>query len=546
MKVVLLALSSRYIHLSPAPYYLAAALGNMPATVLDHSVGEPKEKILADILDEKPDVLGLSVYIWNISLLKSLIPEIKRSLPETLIVLGGPEVSYNVAETLTLFPYTPILSGEGEVPFLRLVEALKAGAPFDTVPACSYIKKDGSMHLSEPYIGTETPKSPRFAGYAEALKGRIAYIEASRGCPFACAFCLSGRCGGVRYFDMESVKADILALGKVSRMVKFIDRTFNADRGRALDIFRFILSHYGGDIPKGTCFHFEIAGELLDEETLLFLENAPHGVFRFEIGIQSFHSPTLKAIHRSPNTEKLLNNIQRLTRKGNVIVHVDLIAGLPKEDLATFKESFNTAYALSPHMLQLGFLKLLHGAPMREKRELYPCEYKADPPYEVTSTPWLSEKDLQALHTAEHALDRFYNSHRYTRTLSLWKREPFELFLLLGQALQNAKDPLTLDEEISLIYHFFANAGIEESTLRDALLLDFLATNSSRLTPTVLRREDKRLKAIKGTLAERFPVKSGTRRAVALLRDGQAAFVDYTEKDPVSGEYPLAILSIPI
>ena len=544
MKVVLLALSSRYIHLSAAPYYLASELSGYDACVLDHSVNETAESILSDILSHKPDVLGLSVYIWNISFLRTLVPKIKEALPKTHIVLGGPEVSYNVKETLRDFPYAFILSGEGEIPFRLFGEAARDNASFDTVPACSYIKNDGSMRSSDAYIGEGTPKSPLLSGYAEALKGRIAYIEASRGCPYTCAFCLSGRCGGVRFFNMESVKADILALSNVSRTLKFVDRTFNANRSRTLELLRFILSHYGKEIPEGTCFHFEIAGELLDEETLSLLETAPRGVFQTEIGIQSFHAPTLKAIHRSSKIERLVKNVRRLLEAGNIHVHIDLIAGLPEEDLSTFKESFRKAYALSPHMLQLGFLKLLHGAPMREKRELFPCEFTADPPYEVTSTPWISEEELLLIHTVEKALDRFYNSRRYTRTLSLYKDEPFGLFLALGERLDTEEKPITLDGEISLIYQLFKELGIDENALRDALLLDFLSTNSSRLTPTVLRREDARLKRVKQDLAVRFPVQNGVRRAVALLSGERVAFVDYIQKDSVSQSYPVRVFPL--
>lgn len=543
MKVVLLALSSRYIHLSPAPYYLAAALDGYDVTVLDHSVNEPMEAVLADILSSKPELLGLSAYIWNITTLKALVPAVKKASPETHIVLGGPEVSYNVRETLSSFPYALVLSGEGEEPFRLLCDALREEAPIDGIPACSFVKKDGTLHLGEPYVGTGTPKSPLKAGYAEALHGRIAYIEASRGCPFSCAFCLSGRCGGVRYFDSDAVKSDILALSRASRTVKFIDRTFNADRTRTKDLLSFILSHYGKEIPNGTRFHFEIAGELLDDEIFTLLKKAPHGAFQMEIGVQSLCPETLKAIRRSPRTERLCENVRRLIRLGNVHVHIDLIAGLPHEGLPSFRESFDGAYALSPHMLQLGFLKLLHGAPMREEPERYPVSFTKEPPYEVTETPALSKADLALIHTAEKALDRLYNSHRYPRTLALWQGSPFALFCALGEALKAQKDK-TLDGEITLVYRFFAAHGIDESTLRDAMLLDFISQNSSRLTPTVLRREDVRLKKVKSALKLQYPEQKGIRRAVALLSQDRVAFTDYTEKDPLGKGYPTRVLSL--
>lgn len=545
MKVVLLALSSRYIHLSPAPYYLAAELCGYDVCVLDHSVNEKKEAVLDDIVSHAPDVLGLSVYIWNISYLKDLLPEIHHALPACRIVLGGPEVSHAQKETLLRFPFIDaVLSGEGEIPFRLLCDAIAEGKDFDSVPACSYIQKDGSIKISDPFVGEGTPKSPLSAGYGEALKGRIAYIEASRGCPFRCAFCLSGRCGGVRLFDLEQIKADILALAAKSKTVKFIDRTFNADRRRAKELFSFILSHYGKEIPHGTRFHFEIAGELLDEETFSLLKSAPRGAFQMEIGVQSLREETLRAIHRPANLACLKENIARLLSSGNIHVHIDLIAGLTGEDFSAFQESFNGAYRLSPHVLQCGFLKLLHGAPMRENPEEYPCEYESEPPYEVKSTPWLSHEELSLIHTAEEALDRLYNSRRYTRTLALFKGSPFSLFLSLGERLRAMPQGAPLGEEMILVYEFLKEKGIEEEALRDAMLLDFIATNSSRLTPAPLRREDARIKGVRRALSLLYPEKKGVRRALCLLSGNRCAFVDYTEKDTLSKEYPLFVLPI--
>ena len=543
MKVVLLALSSRYIHLSPAPYYLAAELEDYETVVLDHSVNEKKEDVLASIISEAPDVLGLSVYIWNLSYLKVLLPELHKALPFCHIVLGGPEVSYAQKETLLSFPFVrAVLSGEGEVPFRLLCDAIKNGENFDKIPSASYIKRDGSMKIGQAFVAEETPKSPLRAGYGEALKGRIAYMEASRGCPFRCAFCLSGRCGGVRFFNIEEIKADILALAKISKTIKFIDRTFNADRKRARDIFSFILSRYGEEIPLGTSFHFEIAGELLDEQTLLLLKKAPPGVFRVEIGVQSFHARTLLAIQRSDRLSLLKENIARLLSLGNVHVHIDLIAGLPEEDLETFKKSFDEAYLLSPHMLQCGFLKLLHGAPMREEPEKYPCVFNQEPPYEVQSTPWLSETELSLIHTAEYALDRLYNSHRYRRTLALFGGSPFSLFLSLGERLMALSPRATLEDEMTLVYRFFEERGTDTEALRDAMLLDFISTNSSRLMPKVLRREYERQGRIKEALCSLYPSKKGVRRAIVFLSGGRVAFADYEKKEELTAEYPVKIL----
>ncbi len=552
MNVTLLSLNSRYIHLSPAPYYLAAALLDTPhfVKILDRNVNEREEEVLKEVLRLSPDILGVSVYIWNLTYLRSLLPKIKAALPHTRIVLGGPEVSYNAEQTLCDIPEADaVLSGEGEAPFRAYCDTVCLGGQLSAVAGLSF-REDGRVVLGTPYIGSGTPKSPLDAGYAEALKGRIAYIEASRGCPFSCAFCLSGRCGGVRYFEIEQVKRDLLRLSCESRTVKFVDRTFNADRARAREILSFILSHYGKEIPRGTCFHFELSGELLDEETLALFRTAPRGALQAEIGVQSFHAPTLRAIHRSAHTERLSENIRRLLKGGNVHVHIDLIAGLPEEGLADFEKSFDLAYALSPHMLQLGFLKLLHGAPLREQGEKYPCAFSKDPPYEVTSTPMLSEDDLAVIHEAEKGVDRIYNSGRYRRTLALWEQEgsessPFRLFRALGESLRLLPAGYTLNDEINALYTFFLNQGLTADALRDAMLLDFISVNSSRLMPSALRRDDPLYGRVKDALSRLYPEKKGVRRAVILLASRrEAAFVDYTEKDPVTHAYPVTSLTI--
>lgn len=559
MKIALLALGSRYIHLSPAPFYLAAAMkgSGHSVEVLDHSVNEPIEKVLADITARKPDLLGLSVYIWNLTYLKKMLPALKKELPSVSIVLGGPEVSYNAEETLLAFPMADaVLSGEGEVPFRAYCESLAAGESPSSVLGCSYRTERG-IFVAAPYVGEGTPPSPLDGGYAEALQGRIAYIESSRGCPFSCAFCLSGRCGGVRYFDLDRVKADLLVLAQNSKTVKFIDRTFNADRARAKEIISFILAHYGKEIPEKTCFHFEIAGELLDAETVALLQNAPRGLFQAEIGVQSFHPETLRAIRRSANTERLEQNVCALLKQNNVHVHIDLIAGLPNEDLATFAKSFDRAFSLHPHMLQLGFLKLLHGAPLREESSKFDCSFSAEPPYEVKSTHVLSKEDLALLHVCELGCDRVYNSGRYRRTVALWEKTcrenrlcadaetPFRLFLGLGRALRDLPKGATLGDEITAVFFAFASIGIDENALRDAMLTDLIATNSSRLMPAVLRREHPCLGRVKQELSRRFPLAKGIRRAFFITAQTQEiVFADYLERDAVTEEYPIRTLPL--
>ena len=466
MNILLLSLNSRYIHVTPAPYALGAgvlAYSKHPhaVRVMDRTVNDGEEKLTALVCAEKADLYAFSVYIWNVSLVTRLVQAVRREHPTARILLGGPEVSYDVPHFFSVLPEADyILSGEGERPFALLADALEEGKEPSGIVGCSYRKADGTLHIALPYIAEDDPPSPLTFGYGEALKGRIAYIETSRGCPFSCAFCLSGRTGGVRFFGLEGVKKDILALVKGgSKTVKFVDRTFNADRARARELFSFLLAERGRGIPADVCFHFEMAGELLDEETLSLLAKVPKGYFQMELGLQSFHAPTLRAIHRSARTEALCENVRRLLAHGNIHVHLDLIAGLPMEGLSSFENSFDHAFSLRPHMLQVGFLKLLRGAPLRESREEYPCAYAEAPPYTVLSTPCLTEEDLAVIRLVELGCDRLYNSRRYLKTvermLSDGALSPFRLFLLAGQALNALPIGYTLNDEVALIFNIF-------------------------------------------------------------------------------------------
>lgn len=548
MRAVICGINSQYIHSSLAPWCLLAGVRayapSVSAEVVEGTVNESLDAVFARIMEKAPQVVSFSCYIWNIETVLRLTERLKRAVPELRVVLGGPEVSYRAGSLLNEQPSVDyVLSGEGERPFAMLLTALDGTTSFADVPGLCY--RDGDVIVEgEPYVTNELPPSPYCAEYMETLGGRIAYLETSRGCPFSCAFCLSGRCGGVRHYPLERAQREILLLANSgAKTVKFVDRTFNADRKRALAILRFIREHYDVDIPRGVCFHFEIAGDLLDEDTLTVLSEAPAGLFQMEIGIQSFHAATLTAISRKTDMERLECNIRRLLACQTVHVHIDLIAGLPKEDLSIFAESFNTAFALSPHMLQLGFLKLLHGAPMREQREIYPCEFCAQPPYEVSRTPWMSGEELQLLHRIEGVLDRLYNSGRFRRTLryllDATGYTPFDLLNTLSDHLPQER--VSLDAYTERVFVAgCALDGVDAEALRGCMVCDRIATNPSGILPLCLRADEterKRLKRLADT-DERFRRPESVKRGTAYV-DGRLVYADYTAPHPVNGEYPL-------
>jgi len=333
----------------------------------------------------------------------------------------------------------------------------------------------------------------------------------------------------------------MVALAKSgTQTIKLVDRTFNANRKRAYELFEFIINNR--EDFKDVCFHFEIAGDILDDETLNLLKTAPIGAIQFEIGLQSFNAKTLEAINRKTNINVLKQNIMKVLETFNIHTHIDLIAGLPFEDWESIIESFNTAFNLKPHMLQFGFLKILHGSPMGENRDDFPCEFSKNPPYEVTETPWLSKEELISLHKAESALDRIYNSGRFRRTLDYLLNfyTPFELFYEFGKESYGKK--LSLDEYTTLMFEFFSkNKKVDLKVLRDVMVCDRLATNSSGVIPKVLQIKDENLKKIKS----RVPKSIGLKRSFAILYSENAfVYVDYTNKNPITGEYHLNKLPI--
>lgn len=536
MDIVILALNSKYIHSALAPWYFKAEVPS--AEVVEHTVNEDIETVVADILARKPRLLAVSVYIWNVAYAEELLQCVKASSPQTVTVVGGPEVSYNAGEVLARCSAVDyVISGEGEVPFAELCKYILYGIKSD-LPGVSY-----AGVLADLYVGSGTPKSPYTEEYFEALRGRIAYFESSRGCPYSCAYCLSGRCEGMRFFDIDYVRDNLVKLAQSgTKTIKFVDRTFNADRRRALEIFSFIATESGRSFPSDVCFHFELSGDLLDDETISFLQTVPDGLFQFEIGIQSFYPDTIKAIRRKTESETLKHRIRQLVDMGRAHIHTDLIAGLPYEGYEDFKNSFDEAYSLGADMLQLGFLKILHGTELEDRAAEYGLGYTRTPPYEVYETPWLSREEFAKLKITENAVDRLHNSGRFRRVIKLCLSRfdrAYDFFYECGKVIQPR---CGLDDMTNALYAFLCEKlphMAEE--IRDAFVCDRLATNSSRGLPKALHRADSRLAEIKRKLnADETTAKNPhIRRSIAILyHANMAVYADYENKNN-RGEYLL-------
>ncbi len=546
MKTVICALNSKFVHSCLAPWYLKAKLNElypqMQCQILEGTINEREDEILKRILDSDAELVAFSTYIWNVGLVLSISKRLKEKTG-VKILLGGPEVSYNAREILEENPFVDfVISGDGEVPFARLC----GEETLSKIDGLCYRNGD-EIVIKEPFVMSEEPPNPYTREYFGALNGRIAYLETSRGCPYHCAFCLSGRCGGVRFFDMERAKRDIIALASSgAKTIKFIDRTFNADKKRARELFEFIINSCGDKIPQNVCFHFEIEGDILDDDTISILSNAPVGLIQMEIGLQSFNKETLDAIDRKTNLDKLCENVKKLLLPQNIHIHIDLIAGLPYEGLESFKNSFNKAIALKPHMLQLGFLKLLHGATLREEQGRHSCTYDDAPPYEVKSTKWLSQKELEELHILEDLFDRFYNSHRFSRineyALSL-TQNPFNFYTGLAVFVKNNEKSRTLDELSRLVLDYICSLdGANKNLVRDLMAMDRLATNKMGALPEHLKVHSPKLKTFLNELEKDPATKrpNGIKRAITLLLSEESfVYVDYDLKNSVSGEYKI-------
>ncbi len=418
MKILLTTLNSKYVHSNLALKYLYTVTAGeySDLDVREFTINNDPNYIYTELVRANYDMICFSCYLWNIEQIKPLAADLKKACPELVIVLGGPEVSFTGPEFMQANPWADfIICGEGEYPFYRFMQVIAAKNPqFDTVPGLIY-RQNGKIFVNSLVEPLDMNLIPFPYSVLDCEEDRVVYYESSRGCPFGCTYCLSATEKRVRALDLERTKADLgYFLYKKVMQVKFIDRTFNYDRTRAYEIFKYLIENDNGV----TNFHFEICADLLDDETLRLLARARKGLFQMEIGIQSTNPETLAAIGRKENVYPVLYNTERLVALGNIHTHVDLIAGLPFETYELFRRSFNKVYALGADAFQLGFLKVLAGTPLAAEKEKYGIIHRDRAPYEVISTNYMSASDLARLKMIENMLDIFYNRGGFSETIA--------------------------------------------------------------------------------------------------------------------------------
>ncbi|HIJ86121.1 MAG TPA: DUF4080 domain-containing protein [Desulfuromonadales bacterium] len=486
MKILLTTLHAKYSHASLALPCLAAYCRDIPDadfTIREWTVNEPREHLLKLVMAEQADLIAFSCYIWNIELTLKVISDIKMIVPETMIVLGGPEVSFGIFDLMHDNPAVDfVIKGEGEETFRQLIIALLDDPISLRQERLAEIENlffsDGSDTAAGPLRRTQllldSLPSPFAAGLVDLAKPLV-YYETSRGCPFSCAFCLSSVEGAVRSFSLERIQKDLLFLMTSGvAQIKLVDRTFNYDATRADTIWAFILEH-----NRGSRFHFEIAADLLTEKNLLTLARVPEQTFHFEIGVQSSSAETLEQVGRTADLERIFANVRRLKAETRIELHLDLVAGLPGEDYPRFLESLQAIAALKPDMIQIEPLKVLKGAPMRSIAARDGYAFSAAPPYTILHNPWLSYQDICRIETIGRLLDLFSRHGGLRAAFTVLERHtPFSgiLDLMARQAGTENLSSLSCRR----VFELFARlaealllVAEERARLHDALFFDY-------------------------------------------------------------------------
>lgn len=407
MKVLLVAMNASYVHTNLAVRLLRAST-KRPVALLEMTINESKDVMLQKILREKPDAILYSAYIWNWSQIQMLGRYIRKAFPHIKQYVGGPEVTYDSAERMKTEPWIDgILRGERERSFDVFLACLEGGAHRRQVPGLVY-RKDGeifSVPLKDTFAISELP-----AGYEEeALDHRIVYYESMRGCPYHCSYCLSSEDDHVRYRSVDEIKEHMRRIFHTgTQLVKFVDRSFHIRPERTKEILRFFID----EAPKDMCIHFEMNLEHMTADVAEVINEAPAGLFQIEAGIQSVNSEVNRRIHRSTNLEKMKKAMDLIDRD-KVHIHVDLIVGLPGENMESFLNGFDRVVPLHAKKIQIGFLKLLRGTELRRRAEEFHIIYDDEPPYEVIRTDVLSGEEVLLLKNFAAVVENYYDEDAF-------------------------------------------------------------------------------------------------------------------------------------
>ncbi len=514
MKVILVGVNSKFVHSNLAIRYLKAYTEDLNYTCknMEFSINDRVERVVEELLQEKPNFIGFSCYIWNIDFIIQLANLIKLVNPDIEIAYGGPEVTYNPKEFLSTNVGEYVIEGEGEESYRELIinklKEINNGEIIESITGI-YIKRKNNISYGGKRSLMDMNNIIFPYDEAENLDNKIVYYEGSRGCPFNCKYCLSSTIHGVRFLDINRVRKELkFFIEKGVSLVKFVDRTFNCNKVFANAIWEFLIAE-GGE----TIFHFEISADLLSIESIEILKRAPKDMFQFEIGVQSTNEEVLKSINRTIKFSDISKKVRELNELNNIKQHLDLIAGLPGENYESFKKSFNDVYKIEPEELQLGFLKLLKGSQMRDESDKWGIVYSPYPPYEVLKTKDITYDELIRLKKVEHMVDKYLNSGKFNNIIKFFLcsnvfAEPFDFYYELSRFFE-WKGYFARNISSNTYYELFMEFNKEvvkgnELVLRDIIKYDYLCFNNKRGIPEFMKENmDKSMeKNIKSKLQE--------------------------------------------
>ena len=542
MKILLAACNAKYIHSNLAVYNLKSCSGEYSSRVVikEYTINQIRDDILKDIYLEQPDVICFSCYIWNISFVRELVPDLKKILPQVEFWAGGPEVSYDAVEFLKKNPaFFGVMVGEGEETFHELAGYYIERKPENLKEIRGVAFRDETKVQDIVHTGwrelMDLSKVPFAYSNLTEFKNRIIYYESSRGCPFSCSYCLSSIDKKLRFRDIELVKRELqFFIDNKVPQVKFVDRTFNCKHDHAMEIWRYITEHDNGI----TNFHFEISADLLRAEELALMKTMRPGLIQLEIGVQSTNPQTIKAIRRTMDFEKLKGIVEQIHSFGNIHQHLDLIAGLPYEDYDSFHKSFCDVYALRPEQFQLGFLKVLKGSHMMEMTGEYQILYKDREPYEVLSTAWLTYGEILRLKMVESMVEVYYNSGQFKNTLVFLEQyfdDPFQMYEALGRFYEKKGYSEISHSRMRRYEILMEFAGerkeIPAEALSDVMLLDLYLRENLKSRPSFASDQKPYERLIWNyRKAKKIPKTAH----IEVFRDGKKLLFDYTDRDPLT------------
>lgn len=596
MKFLLTAINAKYIHSNLAVHTLKAYAADKfknpefwPESrrkpvieIAEYTINQTMEKILMDIYRKNPDVVFFSCYIWNRQETEKLIIDLGKIKPDLDIWIGGPEVTFDSAKILeSLQNVKGVVRGEGEEIFFDIIKTYReediVGSTgkrtgFDeemmNIRGVDFRDSSNEIIIMPEHRIMDLSDVPFPYDTLDEFENRIIYYESSRGCPFRCSYCLSSVEKTLRFRNIDLVKKELqYFIDKKIPQVKFIDRTFNCDREHAEKIWKFIGEHDNGI----TNFHFEIAADLITDEQLEFLKSLRPGQVQFEIGVQSTNKNTLNEINRPMDFARLSEVVSSIKKFNNIHMHLDLIAGLPFEDITSFRQSFNDVFSLRPEQLQLGFLKVLKGSPMEKKCWEYGLKYTQQPPYEVLETKWISYDDLIQLKMIEEMVEVYYNSGQFMNTIEFLLEkndDAFGMFESLahwydenGFMMLNLSRNQRYENLLKFAEEYIGESEIHEiikSNLMQALIRDYYSRENAKNRPSFLgeytieksfakefysveAREHKYLSSEKCMVDDPRILRNLTHLE---MLDGKYCIFDYTRRDPMNNNAKIIELEI--